>query len=253
MTSVSEIFDKAERFFEVRVTQLLNEKRIKAEENGTVLNARKAKRDARTAAGREKLDALVRRLADLALIQERIIRENCPDQTLVRAALDQHTKRLWIASLGAFPPPHLMLPSHPALPPFHLHPPVFAPLPPPPLPLPVPPLRSPSPFASNFIPAAATAQFNRPLNPDADPWEAKPPSPTPTLPPPLKITSSNNDWEELDEQDSKGFDKKPSCMFASTESVLQHLGPEFDDFSPCSILDIGDPVVMAKKKPFTRE
>lgn len=49
---------------------MLQQKRHKARLAGTTFNARKAKRDARTVAGREKLDALVRRLADLASLQE---------------------------------------------------------------------------------------------------------------------------------------------------------------------------------------
>ena len=286
MATVSEIFDKAERFFEVRVSQLLNEKRMKAEENGTVLNARKAKRDARTAAGREKLDALVRRLADLALIQERIIREHCPDQSIVKGALEQHTKRLWFASFGSFPPPHLIFPGIPAsFPPPFLHPPVFAPLPPPlPLQLPPPPppppglsqlsphqppatvvIRNtaPAPFAASFI---SSPQFNRPLNPDADPWEAKPASPAPKLPPPLTFNSEwdseiKNDEENIEDENvkenqdkNKNDHQENSSMFASTESVLHHLGPDFkDEFSPCSILDIADPIVVNCKQPFRHD
>lgn len=73
--SVTAIFERAERVFERRVDQLLHLKRIKARAAGTAFNARKAKRDARTVAGREKLDALVRRLADLATMQERALGE----------------------------------------------------------------------------------------------------------------------------------------------------------------------------------
>eukprot|EP00177_Eucheuma_denticulatum_P008606 GFKZ01015663.1.p1 GENE.GFKZ01015663.1~~GFKZ01015663.1.p1 ORF type:complete len:252 (+),score=44.16 GFKZ01015663.1:454-1209(+) len=73
--SVTAIFERAERVFERRVDQLLHLKRIKARAAGTAFNARKAKRDARTVAGREKLDALVRRLADLASMQERALGE----------------------------------------------------------------------------------------------------------------------------------------------------------------------------------
>lgn len=87
MTTVAEIFDLAERCFEMRVAQLLHEKRTKAERNGVFLNTRKAKRDARTAAGKEKVDALVRRLANLALIQERVIAQLCPDSELVGQAV----------------------------------------------------------------------------------------------------------------------------------------------------------------------
>lgn len=71
--SVEAIFARAERVFEHRVDQLLQAKRHKALKAGTPFNARKAKRDARTVAGREKLDALVRRLADLAMVQEAIL------------------------------------------------------------------------------------------------------------------------------------------------------------------------------------
>lgn len=71
--SVSAIFQRAERVFERRVDQLLQAKRHKAVQAGTPFNARKAKRDARTVAGREKLDALVRRLADLAVVQEAVL------------------------------------------------------------------------------------------------------------------------------------------------------------------------------------
>lgn len=73
--SVAAIFARAERVFESRVDQLLQLKRIKARAAGTTFNARKAKRDARTVAGREKLDALVRRLADLATVQEKALGE----------------------------------------------------------------------------------------------------------------------------------------------------------------------------------
>lgn len=73
--SVAAIFARAERVFESRVDQLLQLKRVKARDAGTTFNARKAKRDARTVAGREKLDALVRRLADLATIQEKALGE----------------------------------------------------------------------------------------------------------------------------------------------------------------------------------
>lgn len=69
-STVAAIFARAERVFERRVDQLLHVKRAKARAAGTPFNARKAKRDARTVAGREKLDALVRRLADLAAVQE---------------------------------------------------------------------------------------------------------------------------------------------------------------------------------------
>lgn len=72
-TSVDAIFFRAERVFESRVDQLLLAKRAKATAAGTPFNARKAKRDARTVAGREKLDALVRRLADLAIAQETVL------------------------------------------------------------------------------------------------------------------------------------------------------------------------------------
>lgn len=74
-SSVAAIFARAERVFERRVDQLLHVKRAKARVAGTPFNARKAKRDARTVAGREKLDALVRRLADLAAIQEKALGE----------------------------------------------------------------------------------------------------------------------------------------------------------------------------------
>lgn len=59
--------------FEYRVEQLLHAKREKAVTTGNAFNARKAKRDARTVAGREKLDALVRRLADLATAQRMVL------------------------------------------------------------------------------------------------------------------------------------------------------------------------------------
>lgn len=71
--NVASIFARAERVFERRVDQLLQAKRHKALQAGTPFNARKAKRDARTVAGREKLDALVRRLADLATVQENVL------------------------------------------------------------------------------------------------------------------------------------------------------------------------------------
>lgn len=74
--SVAQIFERAERVFERRVEQLLHLKRVKARAAGTQFNARKAKRDARTVAGREKLDALVRRLADLATVQEKMLSED---------------------------------------------------------------------------------------------------------------------------------------------------------------------------------
>lgn len=71
--SVEAIFSRAERVFECRVEQLLHAKREKAVTTGNAFNARKAKRDARTVAGREKLDALVRRLADLATAQRMVL------------------------------------------------------------------------------------------------------------------------------------------------------------------------------------
>ena len=95
-----DIFDRAERCFEHRVAQLLHEKRLKAEETGAPLNPRKAKRDARTAAGREKLDGLVRRLADLALIQERVIANHCKNQHLVSQSLDG-VAAIWLSALAA--------------------------------------------------------------------------------------------------------------------------------------------------------
>ena len=84
-TSVDAIFERAERVFERRVDQLLLAKRAKATAAGTPFNARKAKRDARTVAGREKLDALVRRLADLAIAQEAVL--NCQDRQNVATSL----------------------------------------------------------------------------------------------------------------------------------------------------------------------
>ena len=74
--TVQSIFARAERVFERRVDQLLQAKRHKALQAGTPFNTRKAKRDARTVAGREKLDALVRRLADLAAVQEAVLGED---------------------------------------------------------------------------------------------------------------------------------------------------------------------------------
>lgn len=100
MSTVNAIFDRAERCFENRVAQLLQEKRSKAEETGAPLNPRKAKRDARTAAGREKLDGLVRRLADLALVQEKIIATHCKNPNIVRQTIDGATC-LWLSAAAA--------------------------------------------------------------------------------------------------------------------------------------------------------
>lgn len=87
MATVTEIFDRAERCFEKRVEEIFHGKHKKAEQNGAILNARRAKRDARAAAGKEKVEALVRRLADLAVTQERVITQHCPDADLVGQAL----------------------------------------------------------------------------------------------------------------------------------------------------------------------
>lgn len=98
--SVAAIFARAERVFESRVDQLLQLKRIKARAAGTTFNARKAKRDARTVAGREKLDALVRRLADLATVQEKALGEQRAREAT--AALDSATGALiGVAALAA--------------------------------------------------------------------------------------------------------------------------------------------------------
>ncbi len=102
MATVAEIFERAERCFEMRVAQLLREKREKAEETGAVLNPRKAKRDARTAAGKEKLDALVRRLADLAVVQERVIALHCPDPHIVGKVL-HGAAGIWLSAAATSP------------------------------------------------------------------------------------------------------------------------------------------------------
>ncbi|PXF43101.1 hypothetical protein BWQ96_07187 [Gracilariopsis chorda] len=102
--SVQDIFARAERVFERRVDQLLQAKRRKAAVARLPFNARKAKRDARTVAGREKLDALVRRLADLATIQQALLGEK--GTTLVSSILDGATAAaLGVAALTALPVP----------------------------------------------------------------------------------------------------------------------------------------------------
>lgn len=94
--NVDAIFSRAERVFEYRVEQLLHAKREKAVTTGNAFNARKAKRDARTVAGREKLDALVRRLADLATAQRMVL---C---TCGRRAVSSGLDGLAAAVLGIF-------------------------------------------------------------------------------------------------------------------------------------------------------
>ncbi len=82
------------------------------------------------------------------------------------------------------------------------------------------------------------------------------------MPPPLSIRSEWEDEEVVEEDDGEEVEAKmeedtstgASSMFASTESVLHHLGSDFErDFSPCSVLDIADPVVVARKQPFKHE
>lgn len=100
--SVNAIFARAERVFERRVEQLLQAKRAKALAAGAPFNARKAKRDARTVAGREKLDALVRRLADLASVQEAALPPEA--RSIIAAKLDASAAAvLAVAALAAEP------------------------------------------------------------------------------------------------------------------------------------------------------
>lgn len=208
MSTVADIFEKAERYFEMRVSQLLREKRLKAEENGTALNARKAKRDARTAAGREKLDALVRRLSDLALLQEHIIATHCPDAQAVRAALDAVATRVWTHEVPPPPPPPHYL-AFPAAAPFF--PPIPPPMPPPALPA-FPLVTGAVPLSSAVAPLfTSTPLASVPLSANAAPYV-------------------RNEVESVPFVDTEGV------LYPATESVLKHLGSDFEeDVSPRSI------------------
>lgn len=240
MSTVADIFDKAERYFELRVTQLLREKRLKAEENGTALNARKAKRDARTAAGREKLDALVKRLSDLAIMQEQIIAAHCPDSYIVRAALDAMSSRVWMHEVPPPPPrSHINHTHHPPPPPYAgYHHPQFFPPPtlqlPPPMP---PPLHIGQP-----IPKSAHSQ----TRPSASPVGYVS-QPIPSISSILVTSTGAASKTASVNEDAAVCDSEPKApLFPATESVLKHLGPdfgdEFNEFSPRSVLDV-DPNV----------
>ncbi|KAI0563950.1 hypothetical protein FGB62_32g011 [Gracilaria domingensis] len=114
VVSVDAIFARAERVFERRVDQLLQAKRRKAALARAPFNARKAKRDARTVAGREKLDALVRRLADLATVQQMLLGDDATK--LVTNILDgAAAAALGVAALHANPVPEQQ-PEQPAPP-----------------------------------------------------------------------------------------------------------------------------------------
>lgn len=97
--TVAGIFSRAERVFEQRVDVLLRVKRDKAIQTGAPFNARKAKRDARTVAGREKLDALVRRLADVAAAQHAVLR--VPQRAAVAGALDGAAAAAFVLAASA--------------------------------------------------------------------------------------------------------------------------------------------------------
>eukprot|EP00178_Gracilaria_changii_P007781 TRINITY_DN242_c0_g3_i1.p1 TRINITY_DN242_c0_g3~~TRINITY_DN242_c0_g3_i1.p1 ORF type:complete len:288 (+),score=67.34 TRINITY_DN242_c0_g3_i1:186-1049(+) len=113
--TVDAIFARAERVFERRVDQILHAKRQKAACSGASFNARKAKRDARTVAGREKLDALVRRLADLATVQQMLLGKSAT--ALVTNVLDGATAAaLGVAALHAKPAPQPPQPPQPTVP-----------------------------------------------------------------------------------------------------------------------------------------
>lgn len=102
--NVDAIFLRAERVFEQRVDTLLHAKRCKALQSGAAFNARKAKRDARTVAGREKLDALVRRLADLAAAQHALLSHQ--SRRIISQALDGTAAAvIGIAAYQATPAP----------------------------------------------------------------------------------------------------------------------------------------------------
>lgn len=110
----------------------------------------------------------------------------------------------------------------------------------------------PGPFPLPLsLPAFDQGAGVRALNPNADPWEAKPPSPRPSLPPPLPITPLGNLFDLDDDPNNEIEDDVTTPIFPATESVLQHLGPDFEDemdeYSPCSILDIGSSPVKQKK------
>lgn len=108
--TVAGIFARAERVFERRVDQLLQLKRHKARVAGTAFNARKAKRDARTVAGREKLDALVRRLADLAALQEAALGPE-RSATVISALKVSATALVGAAALAAANAPPVVSPT----------------------------------------------------------------------------------------------------------------------------------------------